>query len=929
MATQRTRLTPEMVRDTLSSVASLVSPVQRINPRVWAYYKAAAVLTSFNPAELRPVGESAASRGDALRSLVSDCVPEVAEVGVAWRLRGDVRRFVLQQMVPKELSDALDLVSSRLDNPLATAFRVLTTGVTLSVFQRTDDLQRALVVADWLGLDESIRRQLRKRLEFVELMQPFNDLVGDHFRGREDELRTLSDYVGVTSRSFGAELKRRIQRAGALAVVGPGGVGKSTLIARFILDHAEAAAEGGLAFAYLDADRPTVLPEDPRSLLMEVGRQLSIQFPDASIDLQALQDEMDAAEKQSTQQTAGAVRLASVEQLGIMLKRIGRPFLLVLDTFEEIQYRSSDFVHAIGVFLEELSAAWPNTRTVIASRAPILEFKTQSVSLGAFDEAAAIGFLMHRQVRDEALAKTVFSQLGGNPLTLRLAADLINSDESEGLQDVKSISKRNLLLLRLDERAIQGQLYRRILNHIKDETVKKLAHPGLVVRRVTPAVILRVLAQPCGLDIASIEDARDVFQRLAREVSLVERDGDGLRHLGYLRKVMLRLLIADEPAKVKAIHEGAVEYYRKEKGSRARAEELYHRLMLGQPSSEIDQRWRDELKGYLAGSLDELPPVSRAYLATKLGYEIDDATRKQAETAVWERAAVTKAQDLLDLDRPQDALNVLQERPERSEGSAIYALEVEALRGLNRLTEAVGVVERGLPSIRMAGDPARFIELAELGAAAAEQLGDLSRAINLLESASVVARSAGSTLGRLSLAIRLYTVRGASSSAPRPAELEQLIALYRNTPRPELLSDEFVVTEIAAIIADRLPSALADAVEVSANGWWSDRWLSALANYVQRRTRKTEGARVVTLDSIARELDELRIVRPSMRARRIHRLLRRFLDVEFPTGSAATDLARLIRSAILQPETEDEASGPRLTVASRSRRASSRRKLKK
>ena len=67
-------------------------------------------------------------------------------------------------------------------------------------------------------------------------------------------------------------------------------------------------------------------------------------------------------------------------------------------------------------------------------------------------------------------------QLGTSPLTLRLVAATLQ--RSGDLDD-------DLLDLKLWEGRIDGELYRRLLDHIKDKEVQKLAHPGLTVRRIT------------------------------------------------------------------------------------------------------------------------------------------------------------------------------------------------------------------------------------------------------------------------------------------------------------------------------------------------------------------------------------------------------------------------------------------------------------
>jgi hypothetical protein len=57
------------------------------------------------------------------------------------------------------------------------------------------------------------------------------------------------------------------------------------------------------------------------------------------------------------------------------------------------------------------------------------------------------------------------------------------------------VVRRTFMLFSLAETAVQGQLYQQILNHIPDPDLRQLAHPGLVVRRVTRDVIKEVLAR--------------------------------------------------------------------------------------------------------------------------------------------------------------------------------------------------------------------------------------------------------------------------------------------------------------------------------------------------------------------------------------------------------------------------------------------------
>ena len=64
-----------------------------------------------------------------------------------------------------------------------------------------------------------------------------------------------------------------VETARVVAVCGPGGMGKSTLVARYLLDTPDQP------FVYLDCDRPGLSAEEPITLLAEAVRQLGLQFP--------------------------------------------------------------------------------------------------------------------------------------------------------------------------------------------------------------------------------------------------------------------------------------------------------------------------------------------------------------------------------------------------------------------------------------------------------------------------------------------------------------------------------------------------------------------------------------------------------------------------------------------------------------------------
>jgi hypothetical protein len=105
------------------------------------------------------------------------------------------------------------------------------------------------------------------------------------------------------------------------------------------------------------------------------------------------------------------------------------------------------------------------------------------------------------------------------------------------------------------------RLYQRLLHHITDPEVRKLAHPGLVLRRITPGIIRDVLAEPCGLEVEDAVAAQRLFERLRNQVSLVAPAEPGiLRHRPDVRRMMLPLILEDKPEQARRIQERAVTF---------------------------------------------------------------------------------------------------------------------------------------------------------------------------------------------------------------------------------------------------------------------------------------------------------------------------------------------------------------------------------
>lgn len=718
----------EYVQEKLSSLsATIETPV---TTPVDGYEKAAAVLEYFDPNELKPASGEQPSTKQQL--LANSTVVWDQDGHLRAMLRSERRRAALEQMKLDGIREALDR-NPRPQSTVQQVFEAFVYGKAPVVERQSlAELAATLQTAEWLkdiapGLPDT--SEVQRRLERESLLRPFRELAGQAFAGRQDELGRLQKYVAFLPSTSLLETLGRNARSffnwhekPPMVIHGPGGMGKSALVARFILNHLEPGNDilDELPFVYLDFDRASLVPERPLALLLEAGRQLSAQFPKTARAWHQIQPQWTGELQRPTpsadllsRMPADFMRLLQSGQL------LERPLLFVLDTFEEVQYRSRDFVEEVFRFLALLQQSVPRLRVVVIGRAPVSldKYPTENNALGPLSSDDAKYYMRTRGLSSK-LAEAVADQVGGNPLSLRLALEVINK-EGAGRRGIEGLQTRNAIYIRLQDSQIQGQLYRRILGHIHRDDVARLAHPGLVLRRITADLIYEVLAQPCGVSVPDIDAARSLFGEMQREVSLVTVAEDGsLRHLPEVRRVMIELLRKDDPVKVRDIQERAIGYYDQlelalasepePRWLTARAERLYHMLALGRPRDELEKVWTPGLDRYVGDVLEELPPPSRAWLAPRIGRDIDQSTLSHTELPDWELYAVQRVTDNLRLAKPEVALDVLRERAARTYASPVYVVQAQALILAGDLTAARAAIATGLRELQ---DPDSLLKL--------------------------------------------------------------------------------------------------------------------------------------------------------------------------------------------------------------------------
>lgn len=672
-----------------------------------------AVRGMFHPDDL-PSGSNAPNRTshganhDELDAFVrEDCDVVATRRGSAWQLRLDVRRMTLESL---GRTGALALLSSpyavkpaRDDVAHRMAHRLLEGSTALRGLSPTE-LAGTLRALDWLsgmGISLPSEHDVGCELDLANVLAPLRAVSTDDFVGRERELKLLQTYL------HGPPPTR------PLALHGPGGVGKSTLLAHFVLEHVERTGDP-LLFTYLTFDRGELDAQFPLTLVAEACRQLSLQAPmlvqpltpvRAAIDevLTAqlrLAHEHSLARGRSSRDAARnrADQAVLAEQFAKVVNETtgGAPILVLLDTFEMAQRRRGSFLGQLGAALGRMQSRMPSLRFVIAGRAPVAGMKAHNVPLEGLDPAQARALLrnaLRGMAVPDDLVDTVASNVSGNPLSLRLAADLTRR---EGAASLSTSRGRNRLLFDLRDEQVQGVLYRRILDRV-DRSVRPLANPGLVVRKITSDVILEVLAEPCGLARLTPKKAERLFDTLRREVSLVTEARPGvLVHRADVRREMLPLLETEAPARVREIHERAVAYYATRPEFDDKVEHLYHRLMLGEPSTTLDRYWVDSAAPFLSDAWTEYPPDGRVYLAGKLMVDADPADLAAADRIAWVRQATYQAQAQLDAGQPALALEILRGRRLEPSDPTITRLVVEALAAQGDDAEALAVAEQGI-----------------------------------------------------------------------------------------------------------------------------------------------------------------------------------------------------------------------------------------
>ncbi|OII60571.1 hypothetical protein BJP40_09595 [Streptomyces sp. CC53] len=928
------------LREELRGALGLPPPVPEVRRR---YRQAACLLASFDPVLLRLPGE-AAPTGRAAVELAADCtVAGTGDADTEWSLVPEVREEALRSFAgPGEALRALEGNAGAVrggPGPESACLSLLRGDAAAPAgADATADLLQAV---RWLSLVPGVEglpdpAAVRRELELARLLEPLERLVRVPFVGRERELAELRRYA--TDPQAAAPGRGP---APPLLVHGAGGMGKSTLLAHFVLDalapvgarrgdggdgaggtgdagrggppgtgSAERArfGAGGTAgpgheppgrggaeheppgpvgagalraggrtfpfpFAYVDFERPSLSVHEPVTLVAETARQLAVQFPAFQEELESLAEEglrLLGSHRAREERVAGLSRLAATrgpgrqssreflaeagEQDCALFRRVARvlrhavtprhpPFVLVIDSFEEAQYRWSPEVGRMWALYFAFHDAYPGVRVVVSGRAPVGHPGAGSapleVELRDLDADASVAVLRAYGVADEELARLLAERVGGHPLSLRLAARaaVLAGGGGAGLRElVESLPERRRDFFRqVDQLLVQGLLYERILGHIPDEDVRRLAHAGLVLRQITPDVVREVLAGPCGVTVSGPAEARRLFGALSR-LDLVESAGpQAVRVRPDVRSIMLRLARSDPGSVAQEVERRAVAYYAARDGLVDRAEEIYHRLRLGEHPRTVEERWLPGVERLLAGAQDEVGPRSAALLtAHSRRQRASVLVMAEAEQEDWERIAAHEVEDLLAQGFTAEALARLEERRPWTLCGPLHVLLAESLIRAGRRADARRVVSEAVEGTQDAGCGERRLELLLLSARLAQEEGDAEGADRELRLAEDVAIGLGQHLE--AMGTLLARSRLADGRRERGTE-EELVRRLRGVPDAVLAEQPALVREVAAQVYPLDERALDHALALVGLPE-DDQALEVLGGALQRAVRR-------------------------------------------------------------------------------------------
>ncbi len=636
--------------------------LEQLTKKLEPAFQRAALSGKFNPKDLISATLSKNDQQKILSIIARYCqVESMSEV--QWCLNKQKRKEVLQQMIEDaNIYDKVRQPLPRTDTMGNMLRKIIEEGDKIKLASMSQDELRscllALEVTKGLEFVKPTEDEVRKLIKVSDALDNYNTITSG-FVGREMELSKLHAFIDQPSPNYWE----------GFLITGLGGVGKSTLVAKFLGD---VIAQNKATAVIIDFDRPGIDPKDTFWLDLEISRQVGAQYPEFEIGLGKLRKELrDIREFEPDSPDFASESPESLRYSHNIISNIGsllfsndhheKPFLLVLDTIEEATQRLLmskvvDWIDNIG------SVLYPIGLKVIFSgrlfddslmQIKHLKHVTETVELKEFDSKVARKFLIQNKVKEDEINQILKSDIVPlRPLELKLVAKLLE-DGSLKIDDLLSDLSGEKNNHNTNE-LFTGIIYRRVLMRLKNPLAREIACPGLILRYLTAELILYVLTPALKLPIKNLDDADRILNELASYnwLCYTERTTTSYKvwHRKDLRRSMLTFMIAKEPEKVKAIRKAAIAYFKMQKANDARAERIYHQLMLiSSPNSKeyIEKAKLGEANSYLIADLADLPRPAQVVMKFATDQAISEAEAMLLPARYFEMAYLDTGRKLV------------------------------------------------------------------------------------------------------------------------------------------------------------------------------------------------------------------------------------------------------------------------------------------
>jgi hypothetical protein len=435
------------------------------------------------------------------------------------------------------------------------------------------ELERIAVALDRAGRLAPAGERLdavRAALTRLDAEERNRTLLGAGFVGRDAEKAEIALWLDVPSQTPPVR---------TLFVSGLPGIGKSTLLEEAVRAARESTRRW--LVVRLDFDRAGLEVQDQVGLTVELARQISAEIGEHAHALRDARLEASGAPlAENVPSVKGEARSRVPTSLGHTLatevRAVARPVLLVLDTLEILRGRGETHPKRLFTWIDQLVSFGLTPMSVLAAgRGDALDSAPdrigRRIDLPGLDDASADRLLAGLGVPAASFG-AIRAIAEGSPLVLRLAAAVARD---AGPAALDRVAQRNELAA--------AHLYRFLLSRIDDRTLRALAHPGLVVRRISAEVIAEVLGPQLGFGRLDSRLAARLFEELSSQYWLVEPDPTApgfVKHRTDIRSVLLRLLYSVSPARCARIDRAATAWFAARPEPWCAVESAYHRLQL-------------------------------------------------------------------------------------------------------------------------------------------------------------------------------------------------------------------------------------------------------------------------------------------------------------------------------------------------------------